>query len=75
MRTTVGSLRQQTALTDQDTPVVIVSDDDSLKDLQVVEFYPDLTDPGGKWVRTFKVKVKRRDGYPHGKANPHSQSP
>ncbi len=64
MKTTVGSLRQQTALSDADRRVVLVTDDKELapliSDLEIVEFYPDTTDERGNWNSTFKIQVRRR---------------
>lgn len=63
MKANVGELRQQSALADADRPVIIISDDERLKEilgglkLRVVEFYPDTTDGDGKWCSTFKIKV------------------
>lgn len=60
----VGSLRQQTALSDSERPIIIVTDDEYLQDLlgsrklEIVEFYPDHTDANGKWNPTFKIKVE-----------------
>lgn len=63
MKARVGELRQQSALADSDTPVIVISDDTVLNELlsgrklTVVEFYPDTTDGDGKWNGTFKIKV------------------
>ncbi len=63
METNVGTLRQQSALSAADRPVIIITDDAKLekllggKRLKVVEFYPDTTDFDGAWRATFKVKV------------------
>ena len=63
MKARVGELRQQSALAESDRPVIIISDDEALKELlagrrlEVVEFYPDTTDGDGKWGGTFKIKV------------------
>lgn len=63
MKTNVGELRHQSAYCDGDRPVVIVTDDPSLKslNLSVVEFYPDTTDQYGGNQPTFKIQVKRND--------------
>jgi len=61
---TVGGMRQQAAYSDSDRPIVIVSDDPDIKelDLEVVETYPDTTDqydtfPNGG---TFKIKIRKK---------------
>lgn len=56
----VGSLRQQTALCDSDTLILIVSHDDSLKNLQIVRAYPDTIDDEGYWGAFFKIEVRRK---------------
>lgn len=56
---TVGDLRQRTALSNANNPVIIISDDKDLPDLEVVEVYPDTVDGKGHWGSTFKIKVKR----------------
>ncbi len=61
MEANVGSLREQSALCDADRRLVIVSDDPEVKALclQVVKVYPDTTDEHGRYVSTFKIKVRR----------------
>jgi hypothetical protein len=57
----VGDLRQQSALSDSDRPVIIVSDDKKLPPLEIVEVYPDTVDETGLDIPTFKIKVKRKE--------------
>ena len=63
MKTNAGTLRQQSALLDADTPIIIVTEDKELRkflqgrNIKVVEFYPDTTDGEGNFNRTFKIKV------------------
>ncbi len=61
--TSIGNLRWQSALSDSSHPVIIISDDDELMDLEVEEFYPDTTDGSGssRLGGTFKIKVKRKE--------------
>jgi hypothetical protein len=58
---TVGKLRQQTALCDADRRVVLVTKDAELAKLltrvSVVGCYPDTTDEHGNWTGTFKIEV------------------
>ena len=63
MNTNVGSLRQQTALSSSNRPVIIVSNDPELMDLEAEEFYPDTTNGDGRMIvgGTFKIKVKRKE--------------
>lgn len=63
---TVGSLRQLTALSESELPIIIVTDDLDLqellnnKKLEIVEFGPSHSDAAGKWNPTFKIKVELR---------------
>lgn len=61
---TVGDLRSQSALAESQRPVIVVTDDDDLKELisslEVVEVYPDTTDGQRNWNSTFKIKVRRK---------------
>lgn len=60
----VGKLRQQTALQDANTPVVIVVKDEVLKKLLgnhrlvTVSAYPDTTDASGNWNSSFKIEIE-----------------
>jgi hypothetical protein len=60
----VGMLRQQSALVEADTPVVLVTADESLMEalgeLEIVRCYPDTTDERGSWRGTFKLQVRRK---------------
>lgn len=63
----VGRLRQQSALCDADTRVVLVSDDPQVHKLiqslglEVVRFYPDTTDEYGSFAEgTFKIQVRAK---------------
>ncbi|HEV3059736.1 MAG TPA: hypothetical protein VGY48_15905 [Vicinamibacterales bacterium] len=58
---TVGQMRQQSALADADTPIVLVSKNNAvlqlIRGLKVVRVYPDTTDAEGNWSGTFKIEV------------------
>lgn len=58
---TVGQLRQQSALVDADTPIVLVSKNHAvmqlIRGLKVVRVYPDTTDAEGNFSGTFKIEV------------------
>jgi hypothetical protein len=58
---TVGEIRQQTALSDADRRVVLVTKNEELlslvKKARVVRCYPDTTDECGNWNATFKIEV------------------
>lgn len=58
---TVGHMRQQSALVDADTPIILVTKNEALKvlikNVKVVRVYPDTTDAEGNWTGTFKVEV------------------
>ena len=60
----VGGMRQQAAYSDSDRPIVIVSNDPSVEqmDLEVVRTFPDTTDQFGHFVKggTFKVEVRMK---------------
>lgn len=53
-RNTVGRLREQSALADSSTQVVLVAQDpqlaELLRSLRVVRFYPDTTNDRGEFV-------------------------
>lgn len=59
---TVGKLRQQTALSEADRRVVLVTKNEKLlplvKQARVVRCYPDTTDENGNWNGTFKIEVE-----------------
>lgn len=59
---TVGQFRQQSALTDTDTPLVLVTKNEALRallrGLRIVSVYQDTTDAEGNWSGgTFKIEV------------------
>ncbi len=54
---TVGFMRQQSALCGSDTPLVIVTPDDH--NFEVVNVYPD-TVHSGKWEHCFKIEIRRK---------------
>lgn len=59
----VGELRQQSALCDATTPVVLVVEGDpvlaeALCKMRVVRCYPDTTDGAGNFGSTFKIVVE-----------------
>ncbi len=59
----VGGMREKAALSPSDRPIVIVSHDPAINelDLEVVETYPDTTDQYDVFVKggTFKIRVKK----------------
>lgn len=60
----VGTLRQRTALAPSAERVALVTSDPVLlkllRELKVVECYPDTTDEYGNWNGTFKIRVEKR---------------
>lgn len=59
---TVGMLREQTALCDADTEVVLVIRNlnsilEPAVNSELIGFYPDTVDEKGDWKRTFKIVV------------------
>jgi len=53
---TVGKLREQTALCDADTPVIVLVDGKPTH-LVLRSAYPDTTDGDGNWNSTFKIEA------------------
>jgi len=58
---TIGHMRQQSALVDADTPIILVSKNRAvmalIKGLKVVATYPDTTDADGNWTGAFKIEI------------------
>jgi hypothetical protein len=62
---TVGRLREQSALQDADTPIILVSKSPELnamlKVLKVVRVYPDLNILENGAVSVFKIEIASKD--------------